>query len=142
MCKDNMVKCYYGELIRHPLGYLCKETPETFLVSSICTHIQITSGLYVSLYHILLWVCLEGRTEECSWITETNYIVYRFKKHCSEKRLGHRFKNMHKNITKKVQAYFKHLCALKLKFEAKKIWVCITKICLILFSYDENLLPL
>lgn len=27
---------------------------------------------------------------------------------------------MHKNITKKVQAYFKHLCALKLKFEAKK----------------------
>lgn len=29
------------------------------------------------------------------------------------KRLGHRFKNMHKkDITKKVQAYFKHLCAL------------------------------
>lgn len=47
-----------------------------------------------------------------------------------------------KNITKKVQAYFKHLCALKLNFEAKMIWVCITKICLILFSYDENLLPL
>lgn len=51
---------------------------------------------------------------------------------------GSKKKDTQKYITKKVQAYFKHLCALKLKFEAKMIWVCITKICLILFSYDEK----
>lgn len=30
-------------------------------------------------------------------------------------------KDTQKYITKKVQAYFKHLCALKLKFEAKMV---------------------
>lgn len=75
----------------------------------------------------------------------TTSIIYRLQK---EKALFgktfrspvQKFKLKYEDITKKVQAYFKHLCAL-IKIWSKMIWVCITKICLILFSYDEKKTP-
>lgn len=72
-------------------------------ISSMHTHSDNISSAHLSF--ATCGVAM-GKLGGCVLELQRQTMVLQIQKHCSEKRLGHRFKNMHKNIMKKVQAYF------------------------------------